>query len=62
MELQSYDPLLKDLSHSVAGVWAGALKYLIHKFLLYVIVGKTIKVTGIALAGYYGATWLLGSS
>ena len=40
----------------------GALKYPTHKFLLYVLVGKTIKVTGIALAGYYGATWLLGSS
>ena len=46
----------------VAGVWAGALKYPVDKFLLYVLVGKTIKVTGIALAGYYGATWLLGSS
>ena len=45
----------------VAGFWAGSLKYPAHKFILYVLVGKTIKVTGIALAGYYGATWLLGS-
>ena len=45
-----------------AGVWAGTLKYPASRFLLYVAVGKTIKITGIAVAGYYGATWLLGAA
>ena len=44
----------------IAGVWAGSLKYPVHRFILYVLLGKTIRVTGIALAGYYGAIWLLG--
>ena len=46
----------------LAGVWAGALRYPASKFFVYVAVGKTIKITGIALAGYYGATWLLGAA
>ena len=44
----------------VAGVWAGAIRYPIWRFLILVTAGKLIKVTAIALAGYYGLNWLLG--
>ena len=44
-----------------AGVWAGAARYPLAKFVSIVAVGKIIKVTTIAMSGYYGAQWLLGS-
>jgi uncharacterized membrane protein YdjX (TVP38/TMEM64 family) len=44
----------------VAGLWAGAVRYPLARFLLCIAPGKIIKVTGIALAGHYGLAWLLG--
>ena len=43
----------------VAGVWAGAVRYPLWRFAVYVTLGKVIKVTGIALAGYYGINRIL---
>ena len=37
----------------VVGLWAGTMRYPIWRFLFYVGAGKILKVTGIALAGYY---------
>jgi membrane protein DedA with SNARE-associated domain len=51
---------LLPLAFDVAGIWAGTVRYPLWRFLFYVMAGKVIKVTGIALVGYYGATWLLG--
>ena len=38
----------------IAGVWAGATRYPLARFILVVFIGKTIRATGIALAGYFG--------
>ena len=42
----------------VAGIWAGTTRYPIRRFLLYVIMGKIVKVTGIAIIGFYSVPWL----
>ena len=44
----------------VAGVWAGAVRYSKLRFFLYVFLGKTLKVTGFALAGYFSISAFLG--
>lgn len=44
----------------VAGVWAGSTRFPVWKFLAYIAPGKIIKVTGVAIAGYYGIQWLAG--
>ena len=47
----------------IAGVWAGATRYPLVRFIPVVLVGKTIRATSIALAGYYGleaATKMIG--
>ena len=38
----------------IAGVWAGASRYPLVRFIPIVLVGKTVRATGIALAGYFG--------
>ena len=38
----------------IAGIWAGAAHYPLIRFIPIVALGKTIKITGIAIAGYYG--------
>lgn len=38
----------------IAGVWAGASRYPLVRFIPIVFVGKTVRATGIALAGYFG--------
>ncbi len=38
----------------IAGVWAGATRYPLARFIPIVFIGKTIRATGIALAGYFG--------
>ena len=43
----------------VVGVWAGATRYSLWRFLVFVAMGKVVRVTGIALAGYYGIGWLI---
>lgn len=43
-----------------AGIAAGALRYPLWKFLLVLLVGKTIKGTIVALAGYWTLRLLLG--
>ena len=48
------------LPFDVAGVWAGAIRYPVWRFLILVTIGKVVKVTAIALAGYYGLNWFLG--
>ena len=40
---------------------AGATKYPLHRFLLLVTAGKILKVTGIALLGYYGLSAIMPS-
>jgi membrane protein YqaA with SNARE-associated domain len=45
----------------VAGIWAGAARYPLPKFLLFVVPGKVVKVTTVALAGSYGFYWFAGS-
>ena len=47
------------LPFDVAGVWAGAARYPVWKFLALVTAGKVIKVTLIAGAGYYSVPYLL---
>ena len=44
----------------IAGVAAGVLKQPIHKFLLAVLIGVTIKMILFAYAGAYSLTWVLG--
>ena len=47
----------------IAGVWAGATRYPLVRFIPVVLIGKTIRATSIALAGYFGleaATGLIG--
>jgi membrane protein YqaA with SNARE-associated domain len=43
----------------IAGLWAGAVRYPLTRFLLYVAPGKILKMTAIALAGHYGLIRLL---
>lgn len=43
----------------VAGVWAGTARYPLIKFIPVVLAGKTVKVTMIALAGYFGLETLM---
>ena len=38
----------------IAGVWAGATRYPLARFIPVVLVGKTVRATSIALAGYFG--------
>lgn len=38
----------------IAGIWAGAARYPLVRFIPIVALGKTIKITGIAIAGYFG--------
>ena len=42
------------LPFDIAGIWAGAIRYPIARFLVIVFAGKLILVTAIAIAGYYG--------
>ena len=44
----------------VAGVWAGAARYPLTRFIPVVLLGKLIKITSIALAGYFGLEALAG--
>ncbi len=41
-----------------AGIWAGTARYPLCRFFPIVLVGKSIKVTIVALAGYYGVDFL----
>ncbi|MBI4236105.1 MAG: VTT domain-containing protein [Chloroflexi bacterium] len=43
----------------VAGLWAGSARYPLWRFLAAITPGKILKVTGIALAGYYSSPWLI---
>lgn len=43
-----------------AGLWAGAVRYPLTRFFLYVAPGKIMKMTAITLAVHYGITWMLG--
>jgi uncharacterized membrane protein YdjX (TVP38/TMEM64 family) len=43
----------------LAGAAAGALSMPVHKFLLWTLIGKTLKMLGIAYAGGVSADWLL---
>ena len=45
----------------VAGIWAGAGRYPVGKFFAIVVAGKIIKVTTVAVAGYYGLRLITGS-
>ena len=44
----------------IAGIWAGATHYPLIRFIPVVALGKTIKITMIALAGYFGMEALMG--
>ena len=44
----------------VAGIWAGAAHYPLIRFIPVVTLGKTIKITVIAIAGYFGMDALIG--
>lgn len=44
----------------IAGVWAGAARYPLSRFVPIVLLGKLIKITSIALAGYFGLEALAG--
>ena len=46
------------LPFDIAGIWAGAIRYPLARFLLIVFGGKLILVTAIALAGYYSIDFL----
>lgn len=46
------------LPFDFAGVWAGAIRYPLGRFLLIVVAGKLILVTAIAIAGYYGVDFI----
>ena len=43
----------------IAGIWAGTVRYPLIRFTPIVLVGKTVKVTTISLAGYFGLETLL---
>ncbi len=44
----------------IAGLWAGTVRFPLWRFLLFVSAGKIVKITGLALVGAYGLTWILG--
>ena len=44
----------------VANICAGAIRYPLWRFFLYVGIGKIVKVTCIAAGGFYTLSWLLG--
>lgn len=44
----------------IAGIWAGAARYPLVRFVPPVFLGKSIKITMIALAGYFGMEALTG--
>lgn len=44
----------------IAGIWAGAARYPLVRFFPPVLLGKSIKITMIALAGYFGMEALTG--
>ncbi len=44
----------------VAGLWAGTVRYPLARFMAFVLAGKVLKVTALALVGHYGLHWLLG--
>ncbi len=44
----------------VAGLWAGTVRYPLARFMAFVLTGKVLKVTALALVGHYGLHWLLG--
>ena len=44
----------------IAGIWAGAARYPLLRFMPPVFVGKAIKITLVALAGYFGMEALIG--
>ena len=44
----------------IAGLWAGAANYPLIRFIPPVLLGKSIKITVIALAGYLGMDALMG--
>jgi len=46
----------------VAGLWAGTVRYPLARFFVFVAVGKILKVTAFALAGYYSLAWLFGTN
>ena len=41
----------------IAGFWAGSVRFSLWRFLVLIAPGKTIKVMGIALMGYYGVSF-----
>jgi len=45
----------------IAGIWAGAGRYPVGRFFVIVVAGKMIKVTTVAVAGYYGLRLITGS-
>lgn len=47
------------LPFDIAGIWAGALHYPLWRFYLWMGIGKIVSTTVLALAGYYGISWLL---
>ena len=47
------------LPFDVVGAWAGVLRYPVRRFLLFVMIGKVVKVTAIAFAGYYSIGWFV---
>jgi membrane protein YqaA with SNARE-associated domain len=49
---------LLPLPFDFAGVWAGMTSYPVARFVALVIAGKVIKVTAIAMSGYYSIHWL----
>lgn len=44
----------------VAGMWAGTVRYPVLRFFSFLVLGKIVKVTAIALAASYGLTWIFG--
>ncbi len=46
------------LPFDIAGLWAGAIRYPLWRFLAIVASGKLILVTAIAIAGYYGVDFI----
>lgn len=50
------------LPFDVVGAWAGVLRYPVRRFLLFVMIGKVVRVTAIAFAGYYSIGWFVDSA
>ncbi|MFH1978711.1 MAG: VTT domain-containing protein [Candidatus Aenigmatarchaeota archaeon] len=48
------------LPDEVVGIMAGAINYNIKKFLLASFLGKLLLYTALAMAGYYGISFVLG--